>query len=85
MAKVVLNVVIGGVTTSLTFESAQPLHAVIAEALAQTHNTGRPPSEWIATNAAGDPLDTKRTLSQLGLTSGSTMFLSPGAGVGGCL
>jgi hypothetical protein len=81
--EVTLDVVIGGSTTPLTFQSNQPLHAVIAEALGKTHNTGRPPSEWVPTNAAGDALDARKTLSALGLVSGSRLFLSLGAGVGG--
>lgn len=80
-----LTVVINGLSTTLTFQSSQPLHAVIAEALGKTGNSGRAePSEWNASNAAGDGLDPGKTLGQLGLISGSQLFLSLGAGVGGC-
>ena len=81
--EVSLDVVISGAVTPLTFRSTEPLHAVIAEALAKTHNTGRPPSEWVATNQAGDQLDSRKTLAQLGLVSGMRLFLTVGAGVGG--
>jgi len=81
--QVKLDVVIGGSTTSLTFQSSERLEAAIAEALGKTHNTGRPPSEWVATNAAGEALDVRKTLSALGLANGARLFLSLGAGVGG--
>jgi hypothetical protein len=83
MAKLSLQIVIGGLTTSLEFNPKQPLHAVIAEALGKTGNSGRRPGEWLATNQAGDPLDTGKTLEELGIVSGMRLFLSPGAGAGG--
>jgi hypothetical protein len=83
--EITLQVVINGLPTSLTFQSQQPLQAVIAEALGKTGNSGRAdPKDWNATNAAGDALDPRRTLAQLGLASGGSLFLSLGAGVGGC-
>lgn len=83
MAKVQLQVAISGLTTALEFNPNQPLHAVIAEALGKTGNTGRPPQEWIATNQAGEPLDASRTVAELGLASGMKLFLALGAGAGG--
>jgi len=83
--EVAIQVVINGLATPLTFQSQQPLHAVIAEALGKTGNSGRAdPKDWNATNAAGDALDPRKTLAQLGLVSGGSLFLSLGAGIGGC-
>jgi hypothetical protein len=80
---ITLQVVINGLTSSLDFSAHKKLHVVIKEALDQTGNTARPPEEWQATNAAGDPLDPRKSLEDLGLTNGSQLFLSLGAGVGG--
>ncbi len=83
--EVTLDVVIGGSTTQLSFQSSQRLEAAIAEALGKTHNTGRPPSEWVATNAAGETLDVRKTLNALGMVTGARLFLSLGAGAGGSI
>jgi hypothetical protein len=82
--EVSLRIVIGGSTTTLSFEKTERLAKVIEEALAATHNTGRPASEWVATNEAGETLDPRKPLPALGLVDGARVFLSPGAGAGGC-
>jgi hypothetical protein len=81
--KISIVVTINGLPTTLDFGPRQPLHAVITEALARTGNTLRKAEDWQATNAAGDLLDPRKTLAELGLISGSQLFLSVGAGVGG--
>lgn len=81
--KITLSLVINGSTTSFDFAPSQPLHAVIAETLGRTGNTGRPPADWNATNAAGDALDRTKSLSALGLSDGAVVFLTASVGVGG--
>ena len=81
--EITLRVVIGGSTTAMEFEAKDKLAEVIEEALEKTHHTGRPVSDWIATNEAGETLDPRKSLSALGLVGGARLFLTPGAGVGG--
>ena len=61
----------------------ETLGVAIADVLEKTGHTGRPASDWIARNQAGDLLDPSKTVRQLALVPGNRVFLSPGAGVGG--
>lgn len=81
--RITLQIVINGTPYPLPFNSHEKLHAVIASALAQTGNSGRPPADWIAKDDAGHTLDQNKSLADLGLHDGSRVFLSLGSGSGG--
>jgi uncharacterized protein DUF2604 len=78
-----LDVVIEGTAHTIRVNLNEPLGAAIAKALGQTGHSGRPPSEWVARTEAGDTLDHKSKLGDLGLSSRSRIFLSLTAGIGG--
>ncbi len=81
--RISLQIVINGTPYPLTFSGNEKLHAVIASALGQTGNSGRPPGDWIAKDDAGTTLDQTKSLADLGLKEGSRVFLSLGSGSGG--
>jgi hypothetical protein len=83
MATLQLTFVIDGAPRTLSVNPSEPLHAAIAKALAESGNTGRPPSDWVATLPGGQTLDPSKKISQLGLAVGAQIFLSLSAGVGG--
>ena len=75
--------VINGAPFTLEGNPYQPLHAAISQALAQSGNSGRPASEWIARSPSGDELNQRSRVADLGLPSGSQVYLSLTSGVGG--
>ena len=78
-----LTFIINGAPYTFEFSPAEPLHAAIAHVLGETGNSGRPPADWIARSVAGDDLDQRKRLRDLGLASGGQIYLSLSAGVGG--
>ena len=70
-----LTFVIRGKSYTFEFAASQPLKAAISEVLGRTGNTG--PAEWTA-RKDGAVLDQSKTLAELGLHDGDTIFLSTG-------
>jgi hypothetical protein len=60
-----------------------PLHAARAKALAESHNTGRPPEEWEIRSEAGVLLDPATTPEALQLKDSTRLFLTLKVGAGG--
>lgn len=81
--KVTLEIIVNGQSTTLEVSSRAPLHSVIGKALAETGNSGQPPENWEFRNEGGVLLDSDQKIGDLGLASGSRLFLNLKAGVGG--
>lgn len=81
--KITLIFIINGVDFSLEANINAPLKEAVARALAESHNTGRPPDEWEVRDANGVLLEMGRSLGDLGLKDGARLFLSLRVGAGG--
>lgn len=75
--------IINGLNVTLQANVNAPLAEAVAKALADSGNTGRPPSEWQVRDANGVLLDTQRKLKDFNFTDGTRLFLSLGVGAGG--
>ena len=75
--------IINGVDYPVEVNVEAPLAVAVERALAESHNTGRPPDEWEVRNAAGVLLEKGRTIEDLGLKNGARLFLSLRVGAGG--
>jgi hypothetical protein len=75
--------IINGANFSLNANVNAPLAEAVAKALAESGNTGRPPSEWQVRDANGVLLDTQRKLKDFNFSDGTRLFLSLGVGAGG--
>lgn len=78
-----LTVVANSTEVSVDANLHQPMRAVAERALAQSHNTGRPLSEWTLTDASGNAVDLSRSVESYGFQEGAVLFLSLAAGANG--
>lgn len=85
MAKpsVTLTVVVNGVETTVDANVNAPLRVAAEHALTQTHNTGRPLSDWEFKNANGVSLDITRKVGDFGFVDGVVLYLTLAVGVNG--
>lgn len=81
--KIQLIFIINGANFSLETNVNAPLKEAVAKALAESGNTGRPPSEWQVRDANGVLLETERKIRDFGFAPGARLFLSLGVGAGG--
>lgn len=81
--KITLIFIINGVDFSLEANVNAPLKEAVVRALAESHNTGRPPDEWEVRDSNGVLLEMLRSLRDLGLKNGARLFLSLRVGAGG--
>lgn len=81
--KIDLIVIVNGQSTTVTVNTHAPLQTAISEALRETGNQGQPPENWQFRDAAGSLLDPKKKVSEYGFVSGTKLFLSLKAGIGG--
>jgi hypothetical protein len=75
--------IINGANFALETNINAPLKEAVARALAESGNTGRPPSEWQVRDAAGVLLEIERKIKDFGFTNGTRLFLSLAVGAGG--
>jgi hypothetical protein len=78
-----LVIVVNGVATNVDTNPNAALASVIAKALNQTQNTGQPPDNWVLTTESGKTLAPTDKPGDLGLASGTKLFLNLKAGIGG--
>lgn len=83
--KILLTVVVGGVSTEVEANLNAPLKTIIPKALHQTGNTGQPPENWLLKDEPGNVLDVEKKISEFNFTTDTKLFLSLKAGVGGNL
>lgn len=83
--KLQLVFVINGVNVPLETAVEPPLKEAVARALAESHNTGRPPSEWQVRDVSGVLLEVDRKIKDFEFTDGTRLFLSLAVGAGGTL
>jgi hypothetical protein len=81
--KIRLIFIINGADFPLEVNLNETLESAVARALAESGNTGRPPSEWQVRDANGVLLETQRKLGDFGFTNGTRLFLSLAVGAGG--
>ncbi len=81
--QITLTITVNGVDAIVNASLEAPLSTVIPKALEETKNTGRPPSDWVLKDRAGNPLDTTRTIESFNFPSGTQLWLSLQAGGGG--
>jgi len=81
--KIVLTVIVNGVSTEVDANLNAPLHTIIPKALQQTNNTGQPPDKWELKDENGSVLDVSKKIEEFNFPEGTKLFLSLKAGVGG--
>ena len=81
--KIQLIFIINGANFPLEVDLNETLESAVARALAESGNTGRPPSEWQVRDANGVLLETQRKLKDFGFSNGTRLFLSLAVGAGG--
>ena len=81
--KITLIFIINGENFSVETNVNAPLMSAVQRALAESHNTGRDPSEWEVRDANGVLLEVHRTPKDLGLANNARLFLSLRVGAGG--
>jgi Protein of Unknown function (DUF2604) len=83
--KITLIFIINGENFSVDANVNAPLKEAVARALAESHNTGRPPEEWEVRDSSGVLLEINRSPKDLGLKDNARLFLSVRVGAGGAL
>jgi hypothetical protein len=81
--KITAIVIINGEGVPVETNANSPLHVLVQHALQASGNTVRDAQEWELRNTDGALIDTTRSASDLGLTSGTKLFLSLKVGAGG--
>lgn len=82
--KITLSFIINGEDFRVETSVHAPLLVAVEKALVSSGNTGRrDPREWEVRDSGGVLLEVDRTISQLGLKSGTRLFLSLRVGAGG--
>lgn len=82
--KIRLIFVVNGEEIPLEVPLTEPLHSAVAKALAVSHNTGRPPSEWELRYESGEIInDQSRPVGDYGFVDGAHLYLTLRVGAGG--
>lgn len=81
--KIEIIFVINGVDVSVEGQPKQKLSVLRKKALSESDDTGRPPDDWEIRSEDGTLLDPSKTLEELGLASGTRLFLTLAIGAGG--
>jgi len=81
--KITLVFIINGENFPVETNVNAPLQSSVQRALADSHNTGRDPSEWELRDANGALIELHRTPKELRLENGARLFLSLRVGAGG--
>jgi hypothetical protein len=75
--------IVNGQDVPLEVNPHEPLHAARNQALAKSHNTGRPPDEWEIRDERGNLLDPGARIESFNFGSGVRLFLTLRVGAGG--
>ena len=75
--------IINGANFSLDTNVNAPLKEAVARALAESGNTGRPPSEWQVRDTNGVLLEIDRKIADFNFANGTRLFLNLAVGAGG--
>lgn len=81
--KIAIKVVVNGTETLVQANLNEPLHVTAQHALNETHNSGRPLSEWELKDANGRVLDLNQKVSSFQFAEDTTLYLQPTVGVNG--
>lgn len=76
-------VVVSGQPQSIRINTREKLEQLVREALHETGNQGQAASGWELRTEDGRLLSLHLRLDEVGLTSGTVLFLNPLAGAGG--
>ena len=77
-------VVVSGQPQPVRINANQTLEHLVREALQRSGNHGQPPADWELRTENGTLLDQQLRAVEAGLVDGTTLFLNPRAGAGGC-
>lgn len=78
-----VTVVVSGQSTTIRVNLHQSVEQLVKEALKESGNKGQPPDQWELRTADGTLVDQGLSIGSAGIVAGTTLFLSPRAGVGG--
>lgn len=81
--RIELLVIVSGDEVKIKAKPDEFLSKVAEQALEKSEHTGRPLSDWVMRNEAGDVLDVSRTVESYGLKDGDILSLTLEAGVAG--
>jgi len=81
--KIELVVVVSGDEVKVKAKPEDTLSDVAEQALKKSEHVGRPLSDWLMRNEAGQVLDLGRTVASYGLKDGDILSLTLEAGVAG--
>jgi hypothetical protein len=81
--KITIIFVVNGQEQEVEANENQPLKAARNKALADSHNTGRPPDEWVIYDEQGNELDPDRKIETFHFTSPVRLTLTLRVGAGG--
>ncbi len=80
---VTLIFVINGEDVEIKVNVNEPLSAARDQALAKSHNTGRPPNEWEVRDSNGIVLPVEQKIKEFHFENGTKLFLTLKVGAGG--
>ncbi|HLY61025.1 MAG TPA: DUF2604 domain-containing protein [Terriglobia bacterium] len=75
--------IINGANFAVKANINAPLKEAVAQALQESGNSGRPPSDWQVRDSNGVLLDVNRKIEELGIANGARLFLTLAVGAGG--
>lgn len=79
----ILNVIISGQATNKKVRQSTPIHEAVAAWLAEHGQSVPAPREWELRTYEGELIGQGRTFKAANVSDGDSLFLDPGAGVGG--
>jgi hypothetical protein len=81
--KVTLVIIVNGTAVPVETNPHAELRTVVNKALADSHNTGRPASDWELSDEHGKVFDLTQKVGAFGFTDGTRLMLTLGIGVQG--
>ncbi len=82
--KVDVTIVVSGQPERLEVNHHQSVEHLVEKALKRSGNAGQAPGEWELRREDGTLIDQSLRVDQAGIVDGTTLFLNPKTGAGGC-
>ena len=81
--KITLVIIVNGTPVEVEANPHAELRTVVNKALADSHNTGRPASDWELSDLHGNVLDLTQKIGSFGFVDGTRLMLNLAVGVQG--